>query len=182
MQNLPDGDEAAEFSEVLKSFYKTVYEGQDEQLPAILKVFKNEKASQKVNIKENPKSNGHYEPLHENVPNGYIEMPDVNGTDMEIPITVNGFPHRDSLALKGFPHRDSLDLRDKGEYKLNDLQFSNGVNPVLIISPDEFNTSEKEDKDDSGFQNGISEGTHNFDATISAVESEVVIYRLSASE
>ena len=169
MQNLPDADEAAEFSEVLKSFYKEVYEGQDEQLPAILKVFKDEQAPQNLEIKEDLiKSNEHHVPQHKNsVPNGHIEMLDKNGTDEELPANMNGFPHRDSLHyLKGFPHRDSLDLRnkgDKGAYDLNGLQFSHGVNPVLIISPDELKGSSKMEKDDdSGFQNEISEGLQAF--------------------
>ena len=168
MQNLPDADEAAEFSEVLKSFYKEVYEGQDEQLPAILKVFKDEQAPQNLEIKEDLKSNEHHVPQHKNsVPNGHIEMLDKNGTDEELPANVNGFPHRDSLHyLTGFPHRDSLDLRNKGAkgaYDLNGLQFSHGVNPVLIISPDELKGSSKMEKDDdSGFQNGISEGLQAF--------------------
>ena len=161
MQNLPDTDEAAEFSEVLKSFYKVVYKGQDEQLPAILKVFKDEQAPQNIEINEDLKSNEHYVPMHKSsVPNGHIEMLDKNGTTEELPANVNGFPHRDSMYyLRGFPHRDSLDLRNKRGYDLNGLQFSSGVNPVLIISPDELKDSSKMAKDDdSGFQNGLSEG------------------------
>lgn len=147
MQDMPDGDEAAEFSEVLKSFYKVVYEGQDEQVPAILRIFQNEIAPQKIKLQEDVKSNGHHVPKHKSQPNGYIEIPDLNGEHEEIPANVNGvqhqdsvpmeqFPHRDSLDLRnkgvaGFLHRDSLDLRNKEAYELNGLQFSNGVNPVL---------------------------------------------------
>jgi len=175
MQDMPDGDEAAEFSEVLKSFYKVVYEGHDEQVPAILRIFQNEIAQQKIKLKEDLKSNGHHVPKHKNRPNGYIEIPDLNGEHEEIPANVNGvqrqdsvpieqFPHRDSLDLRnkgvaGFLHHDSLDLRNKEAHELNGLQFSNGVNPVLIISPDEFKKSEKAEEDDSGFQNGTCEGT-----------------------
>ena len=158
MQNLPDADEAAEFSEVLKSFYKVVYEDHDEQLPAILKVFKEEKTVQKIKIKGQLKSNRHHEQNHENLANGYIEVPNVNGAADKFSENVNGFPHQDSLVMKGFPYRESSDLRNEGTYALNGLEFSNGVNPVLIISPDEFKEAEKKKIEDSGFQNGQSEG------------------------
>ena len=159
MQDMPDGDEAAEFSEVLKSFYKVVYEGHDEQVPAILRIFQNEIAQQKIKLKEDLKSNGHHAPKHKNRPNGYIEIPDLNGEHGEIPANVNGVQRQDSVPIEQFPHRDSLDLRNKEAHELNGLQFSNGVNPVLIISPDEFKKSEKAEEDDSGFQNGTCEGT-----------------------
>lgn len=167
MENLPDGDEAAEFSEVLKAFYTLVYEGQDEQPPAILKIFENEKKDcEKVKINGEFKSKGHCAAHDENVPNGYTDLHDVNGTCDEFPVKVNGFPHRDSMDMRtGFPHRDSLALRQQKQYDLNGLQFSNAVNPVLIISPDELKEEsdgelkEGEDDDDSGIQNGMSEGT-----------------------
>lgn len=161
MQNLPDGDEAAEFSEVLKSFYRLVYEGQDEKPPAILKVFENEKkAAEKIKFNGEFKSKGLHAPQHENVPNGYINAHDVNGASEEISGKVNGFPHRDSMDIRaGFPHRDSLALKSRKDYDLN------GLNPVLIISSDELKEEndeelkeEEEDDDDSGIQNGMSEG------------------------
>ncbi|KAL9967779.1 hypothetical protein ACROYT_G026071 [Oculina patagonica] len=159
MQNLPDGDEAAEFSEVLKSFYKLVYEGEDEKPPAILKVFENEeKAAEKIKVNGDFKSKGHHAPQHENVPNGYTNAHDVNGACEEFPVKVNGFPHRDSMDIRaGFPHRDSLALKSRKDYDLN------GLNPVLIISSDELKEEndeelkEEEDDDDSGIQNGMSE-------------------------
>lgn len=165
MGNLPDADEAAEFSEVLKSFYKEVYEGQDEQLPAVLKVFKDDKDPEIIKIiQEDPKSNGHHIELHDNVQNGYIGLPDKSDTDHELStenVCKKVFPHRDSLQLRGFPHRDSLDLRNKEAHQLNGLQFSNGLNTVLIISPDELKESNEEEEEDStGFQNGTSEGLH----------------------
>ena len=172
MQSLPDGDEAAEFSEVLKAFYTLVYEGQDEQPPAILKIFEKEKkAPEKVKINREFKSKGHHAAHDENVPNGYNDAydvnEDVNGTCEEIPVKVNGFPHRDSMDMRaGFPHRDSLALRHGKQYNLNGLQFSNAVNPVLIISPDELKEESdgelkegEDDDDDRGIQNGLSEGT-----------------------
>ena len=159
MQNLPNADEAAEFSEVLKSFYKVAYEGQNEPLPAILKVFEDEKPLQTIRIKEGLKSNGHHNPHHNSVPNGLIiKVPEVNGSCDEFSLEINGFPHRDSLAFGGFPHRDSLDFRNNGDYKLMEHQFSNGVNPVVIISSEDFEKHKKDERDDSGFQNGISEG------------------------
>lgn len=169
MQNLPDGNEAAEFSEVLKAFYTLVYEGQDEQPPAILKIFENEKkALETVKINRELKSKGHREPHNEYLPNGYTNAHDVNGTCEEFPVKVNGFPHRDSMDIRaGFPHRDSLALRHRKDHDLNGLQFSNAVNPVLIISPDELKEEsadelkEGEDDDDSGIQNGMSEGMHH---------------------
>ena len=165
MENLPDGDEAVEFSEVLKAFYTLVYEGQDEQPPAILKIFENEKKDhEKVKINGEFKSKGHCAAQDENVPNGYTDLRDVNGTCEEFPVKVNGFPHRDSMDMRtGFPHRDSLALRHQKQYDLKGLQFSNAVNPVLIISQDELKEEselkEGEDDDDSGIQNGMSEGT-----------------------
>ena len=167
MENVPDGDEAAEFSEVLKAFYTLVYEGQDEQPPAIFKIFENEKKDhEKVKINGEFKSKGHCAAQDENVPNGYTDLRDVNGTCEEFPVKVNGFPHRDSMDMRtGFPHRDSLALRHQKQYDLKGLQFSNAVNPVLIISPDELKEEsdgelkEGEDDDDSGIQNGMSEGT-----------------------
>lgn len=174
MQNLPDGDEAAEFSEVLKAFYTLVYEGQDEQPPAILKMFENEKkVPEKLKVNKEIKSKGHHAAHDENVPNGYSDECDVNGTCEEFPVKVNGFPHRDSMDMRaGFPHRDSLALRHGKQYDLNGLQFSNAVNPVLIISPDELKEesdgelNEGEDDDDSGIQNGLSEGTCTTVATL----------------
>lgn len=165
MENLPDGDAAAEFSEVLKAFYTLVYEGQDEQPPAIFKIFENEKKDhEKVKINGEFKSKGHCAAQDENVPNGYTDLHDVNGTCEEFPVKVNGFPHRDSMDMRtGFPHRDSLALRHQKQYDLKGLQFSNAVNPVLIISQDELKEEselkEGEDDDDSGIQNGMSEGT-----------------------
>ena len=165
MENLPDGDAAAEFSEVLKAFYTLVYEGQDEQPPAIFKIFENEKKDhEKVKINGEFKSKGHCAAQDENVPNGYTDLHDVNGTCEEFPVKVNGFPHRDSMDMRtGFPHRDSLALRHQKQYDLKGLQFSNEVNPVLIISQDELKEEselkEGEDDDDSGIQNGMSEGT-----------------------
>jgi len=166
MQNVPDGDEAAEFSEVLKAFYTLVYEDQDEQPPAILKIFENEKkASKKLKITGEFKSKARHAVHDENVPNGYTDAYDVNGTCEEYPVKVNGFPHRDSMDMRaGFPHKDSLALRHKKQYDLTGLQFSNAVNPVLIISPDELKEESdgelnEEDDDDSGIQNGLPEGT-----------------------
>ena len=164
MENLPDGDEAVEFSEVLKAFYTLVYEGQDEQPPAIFKIFENEKKDhEKFKINGEFKSKGHCASRDENVPNGYTDLHDVNGTCEEFPVKVNGFPHRDSMDMRtGFPHRDSLALRHQKQYDLKGLQFSNAVNPVLIISQDELKEEselkEGEDDDDSGIQNGMSEG------------------------
>lgn len=160
MQTLPDGEGAAEFSEVLKSFYKLVYEDQDEQLPAILKIFEKEKVPEKIKIIGKLKPKGHHGPRHKNEPNGYINSHEVNGTCKEFSVKMNGFPHRDSMDIKaGFPHRDSLAIRNK-----HGLQFSNAVNPVLIISSDELKEKEDEDDDDddSGIQNGMSEGTLTF--------------------
>ncbi|XP_073235892.1 acyl-CoA-binding domain-containing protein 5-like [Porites lutea] len=181
MQNLPNADEAAEFSEVLKSFYKVAYEGQDEPLPAILKVFEDEKPLQTIRIKEGLKSNGHHNPHHNSVPNGLIiKVPEVNGSCDEFSPEINGFPHQDSLAFGGFPHRDSLDLRNNGDYKLMEHQFSNGVNPVVIISPEDFE-KHKEERDDSGFQNGISEvpplrpSTRNADIPLPSVKNGLVL-------
>jgi len=173
MQNLPDGDEAAEFSEVLKAFYTLVYEGQDEQPPAVLKIFENEKkASEKLKINGEFKTKGHHAAHDENVPNGHTDAYDVNGICEEFPVKANGFPHRDSMDMRaGFPHRDSLALRHKKQYDLNGLQFSNAVNPVLIISPDELKEESdhgelnEEDDDDSGIQNGLPEGTYATVAT-----------------
>ena len=167
MQNLPDADEAAEFSEVLKSFYKLVYEGQEEKPPAIFKIFENEKkAAEKIKINGEFTSNGHHEPQCENMPNGYVNEHDTNGTCEEFSV-INGFPHRDSVDVRaGFPHRDSLALRNRKDLDLNGLQFSNAVNPVLIISSDELKEEnedelkEEEDDDDSGIQNGMSEGMY----------------------
>ena len=170
MQNLPDGGEAAEFSEVLKTFYTLVYEGQDEQPPAILKIFeKDKKAPEKLKINREFKSKGDHAVHDENVPNGCTNAYDVNGTCEEYPVKVNGFPHRDSMDMRaGFPHRDSLALRHIKQYDLNGLQFSNAVNPILIISPDELKEEsdhdelkegdDDDDDDDKGIQNGLSEG------------------------
>ena len=167
MHNLPDGDEAAEFSEVLKAFYTLVYEGQDEQLPAVLKIFEKEKqAPEKLKINREFKSNGDHAVHDEHVPNGYTNAYDVNGTCEECPVKVNGFPHRDSMDMRtGFPHRDSLALRHIKQYDLNGLQFSNAVNPILIISRDELkeesdddDDDDENDDDDKGIQNGLSEG------------------------
>ena len=171
MQNLPEGDEAAEFSEVLKAFYTLVYEGQDEQPPAILKIFEKEKkAPEKLKINREFKSNGDHAVHDEHVPNGYTNAYDVNGTCEECPVKVNGFPHRDSMDMRaGFPHRDSLALRHIKQHDLNGLQFSNAANPILIISPDELKEEsdheelnegdDDDDDDDKGIQNGMSEGT-----------------------
>ena len=178
MQNLPDGDETAQFSDVLKAFYTLVYEGQDEQPPAILKIFENEKkAPEKVKINGEFQSKGHHAMHDENVPNGYTNVHDVNGTCDEFPVKANGFPHRDSMDIRaGFPHRDSLALGHRKQYDLNGLQFSNAVNPVLIISPDELKEESdgewKEGKEagdgdsDSGIQNGMCEGTCTTVATL----------------
>ena len=179
MQTLPDADEAAEFSEVFKSFYKLVYEGQDEKPPAILKVFENENATvEETKTNGKLKSNGHYSPQHENVPNGYINTHDVNGACEEFSVKVNGFPHRDSMDMRaGFPHRDSLALRSRKDYDLN------GLNPVLIISSDELKEEvddqlkEEEDGDDSGIQNGMFEGMYYCNYTLD--QAQVVAVKIN---
>lgn len=165
MQNLPDGEEAADFSEVLKIFYKAVYEGQDEKPPPILKIFEREKVPDKIKANGELKSKSHHLLKNENVPNGHANEHEVNGTCKEFSVGVNGFPNKDDMDINSrFPHRDSLELRNKAGVDLKSLQFSNAVNPVLIFSSDELKECAEEDSNDddndSGIQNGMPEGMH----------------------
>lgn len=165
MENLPEGEEAADFSEVLKTFYQVVYEGQEEKPPAVLKIFEKESVPEKIKATGKLQSNSHYKPQDKNVVNGYGNVHKVNGTCEEFSHRVNGFPHKDSMDMHAqFPHRDSLDLSKKAGMDLKRLQFSKAVNPVLIISSDELKECDEEDENDddndSGIQNGMCEGMY----------------------
>ncbi|XP_022799448.1 acyl-CoA-binding domain-containing protein 5-like isoform X2 [Stylophora pistillata] len=162
MENLPESEEAADFSEVLKTFYQAVYEGQEEKPPAILKIFEKENVPEKIKAKGKLKSNSHHTLQDKNVLNGYGNTHKVNGTCEEFPCGVNGFPHKDSMDMESqFPHRDSLEISKKASMDLKRrLQFSKAVNPVLIISSDELKECDEEDENDdndSGIQNGMFE-------------------------
>ncbi|KAK2570022.1 Acyl-CoA-binding domain-containing protein 5 [Acropora cervicornis] len=134
MESLPSEDGAEElFTDVLKSFYKEVYQGQDEPLPTVLKAFKDE-TPQNCKIKEF-NLNGHNTQVKselDKVPfqNGVVELPDQNGSEKDFPLSTDcGFPHRDSLHLAKIPQK----------YKKNGMgPFSKGVNSFLIISPDDL--------------------------------------------
>lgn len=159
MESLPSEEGAEElFTDVLKSFYKEVYQGQDEPLPTVLKAFKDE-TSQNCKIKEFD-LNGHntqVKSVLDKVPfeNGHVELPDENGSEKDFSLsTARGFPHRDSLHLAKIPQK----------YKRNGMgPFSKGVNTFLIISPDDLikgssKEKEEEEDDNDGRQDRIPEG------------------------
>lgn len=149
--NLTDQDGLEEFSEVLKPFYKEVYEGQVEQLPRVLKAFKDEALQNGKLIEFN--LNGHScEPLPGNVPfqNGHVELFDENGREMEFPVSKSGFPHRDSLYLERYPQRS----------KKTGLSSSKGVNPFLIIPADKVEDASDIEEDDKELQNREPEVPH----------------------
>ncbi|XP_029192438.2 acyl-CoA-binding domain-containing protein 5-like isoform X2 [Acropora millepora] len=158
MESLPSEDGAEElFTDVLKSFYKEVYQGQDEPLPTVLKAFKDE-TPQNCKIEEF-NLNGHNTQVKselDNVPfqNGLVELPDQNGSEKDFPLSTDcGFPHRDSLHLAKIPQK----------YKKNGMgPFSKGVNSFLIISPDDLikgSSKEKveEEEDNDEHQDRMSE-------------------------
>ena len=162
MENLPSQEGVEELcSDVLKSFYKEVYQGQDEPLPTVLKAFKDE-TPQNCKIKEF-NLNGHTTQVKselDKVPfqNGHVELPDQNGSEKDFPLSIDGgFPHRDSLHLARIPQK----------YKKHGMgPFSRGVNTFLIISPDDLIKDsskvkeEEEDDDNDGRQDRMPEGLY----------------------
>ena len=80
MQDIPDTEQVAEFTEVLRDFYEVAYEVNDEEPPAILRVFKKNKVVYSKVSAQEFQSNGQDNTLQ----NGCHEKTDsLNGEGLE---------------------------------------------------------------------------------------------------